>query len=196
MIVENYWWLQLGDKYWFQPPGGVRRQEARADAIALEGGQDSSWRILSPATHLVPSSSSHGSALLECLVHRPYHSLVPRPFLYGRGERGEGRKGQLTPSRPAHTGRVWEPNQPYHALQVCGSIDSRVTLFTVTLLSMAEVCARSLRYVIRGLRFDRKHAGAQPPVTGPAGQSGFLVQYIKRPNSFSDDTTYTLSLHV
>ena len=75
MIVENYWWLQLGDKYWFQPPGGVRRQEARADAIALEGGQDSSWRILSPATHLVPSSSSHGSALLECLVHRPYHAL-------------------------------------------------------------------------------------------------------------------------
>ena len=29
-------------------------------------------------------------------------SLVPRPFLYGRGETGL--------SRPAHAGRVWEPN--------------------------------------------------------------------------------------
>ena len=36
MIVEK-WWLQLGDNYWFL--GGVRRQEARADAIALEGDQ-------------------------------------------------------------------------------------------------------------------------------------------------------------
>ena len=29
-------------------------------------------------------------------------SLVPRLFLYGRGEKGDGRK--------AHRGRVWEPN--------------------------------------------------------------------------------------
>ena len=29
-----------------------------------------------------------------------YTSLVPRPFLYGRGERGEGRKGLVNNSTP------------------------------------------------------------------------------------------------